>query len=444
MPSYEPLEFTLNPQAQRALAALAQGPALRRMEKMFEEAQAAVSNAAAEINDRAHDSGQHAKRRRDGSAQGEEDDTDQQRLVDMRRKVDAMTKRMDERMCKLIDGRHYVQSIKDSVSATAEESRANASTQASTQNVRSQRRTISGQADEDDEDEDDDAEYPEITPTDPSVGTQALQPAIDMFRTKLETSKSRYQSHSLASRYTEDNDYIAFRRVVHDAQHQDDGVAMPHPSEWFTEREAPAPGVTCIRTNANDGDDSDDDIAVSRATISTKCPLTLQEFKQPLTSKKCPHSFESEAIMSMINASELRVGGLPGPRGRVTGGERAVQCPVPGCAEQLTKGDMHTDPVLMRKIKRMQRAIAMAAEDGSDDGTGPRGDRTQRAQVIDDEDGADVDAIVDRRTQMKAEIKSTASSRPAASRAIRTSTAPVSTAPVELGGSSDEDESMDE
>ena len=173
----------------------------------------------------------------------------------------------------------------------------------------------------------------------------------------------------------------------------------------FNEGQAPAPGVTTrARPNEDDEEDEDDDIAVSRATISTKCPLTLQEFKQPLSSKKCPHSFESEAILSMLSTSNAREGGRPN-------GKRVVQCPVTGCAQELSREDLHKDAVLIRQIKRIQRAKQLEQEEQDDD-DGPVNRRSTQdgPTIIGDgsEDGEDVDDIVDEPTQIKAQQSSAA------------------------------------
>ena len=435
LPEYEAPTFSLNPAAQRALAALTQASSLRKLEKELGEAQAAVSNAAAEVNDRfvakEKKVEEHKKRKRKeeqegtAAADGSQDESVDKNLEELRDRVDRMTQRMDESMRKLIDGQHGVQHIKDSLASTAEDARAHASTQASTQQVRSQRRQrrASGSGSEE---EDEDEQYPDFEPTDPTSGTQAPQSARNAFTAKLETAKTRYQSHSMAARYTENNDYVEFRRVVHDARNQDSDVPLPHASEWFPEGDVPAPGITARpRANANEEDD-DDDIAIERTTISTKCPLTLQEFKNPLSSKKCTHSFERDAIMELITASR-------GP----------VQCPVPGCQQVLAKTDLHLDQVLLRKIKRIQRAKELEEEEAdSDSGAGNSG--TQRNATLiedDDEDGADVDALVERQTQMKAEPRVTGTT------VVPASAAPARMQPVELGDTSqeeaDEDTSME-
>ncbi|WPH02483.1 zinc-finger of the MIZ type in Nse subunit-domain-containing protein [Acrodontium crateriforme] len=443
LPSYEQPAFPLTLEAQRALTIFTRNLHLQqRLEQKLKDAQAAVSESAAEINDRLRNRQQavekHRKRKRTNE-EGEENsepDNIERGLDALKDKVERMTSRMDESMRKLIDSQHNVQFIRDALNATCNDAR-NANTQASTQG-RSQRRPRQTAENEGEDIEQGDEEYEDFTPTDPGDGTQDYPTPIETFRTKLDNAKIRHQSHSLTARYAQNNDYVDFRRVVHDARHGDDEVPLAHPNDWFTEGDAPAPGVT-TRAGANAEDDSDDDIAVSRATISTKCPLTLQEFKQPLSSKKCPHSFESAAILEMISLSHQRINGTTGARGKMTGGERAVRCPVGGCDAMLAQSDLHSDPVLLRKIKRLQRAKELEEEDAYDNA--PRG-TMRNATYIDDEDdddGADIDALLERQTQpVKAEPRGTASRRtPAGS-------APANPEVMEVDSESDENDEMDE
>jgi len=182
------------------------------------------------------------------------------------------------------------------------------------------------------------------------------------------------------------------------------------------------------RARNTDGED-DDDIAVSKATVSTKCPLTMAEFKKPLTSKKCPHSFEAEAIQSMISMSTNRIDNRPN-------GARYVQCPVTGCSQILTKDDLHVDDVLVRKIQRLQRSRELEDEDMDDDG--PSATARRNRTVIEDDDVADIDDIVEGRvpgTQVKPELRAAGRAPSTAHRAP-----PSSAAVVNL----DEDSSDDE
>ncbi|KAF2485393.1 zinc-finger of the MIZ type in Nse subunit-domain-containing protein [Neohortaea acidophila] len=427
-PPYEKPTFPLNPAAQRSLGQLLQTHTLNKLDGNIVEAQKALSGAAGDINDRltAKDRAVQKQRQAHSSSDGpsEAGDDLEQRLAELRDKVDRMTQRMDESMRKMIDGRHSLQSAQGALEKAAQDARLQASTQASAQNIRPQRQRRRNLDDGSADGEDDDDEYQDFEPTDPTAGTQGLSSALEKFKTQLDDAKTRYQSHSLTARYADNNEYRDFRRVVHDAKHPDGDVQLAHHTEWFHEGDAPAPGVT-TRGRANAEDDDDDDIAVARATISTKCPLTLQELKSPLTSRKCPHSFEAEAILSMITGSSNREQGRPN-------GERYVQCPVTGCSQTLTRGDLHTDSVLVRRIKRLQRARELQDDDAEDEhnGGGPR------STVIEDvdEDAADVDDIVAGRviqqTQMKSEPKGTRSTVPPAS----------SARVVDLGSSSDEEE----
>lgn len=399
-PAYQPTTFPLTPAAQRSLAGLLQSHPLKHLDEHILEAQAAVTVSAGEINDRLTTKEKNPKKRKnkdDNDEMEEAGGEDAERtLEELRDKVERMTQRMEESMRKLIDGQHSVQHIKESVGSTSTHARAHASTQASTQS-RTQRRRAAG-----DEEDGEDEDYQEFEPTDPAAGTQAVPSAIEKFRQDMDAAKTRYQSHSMTARYAENNAYVGFRRIVHDAQHHDDGVPLADHQDWFPEGERPAPGVMTRRARANedDGADSDDDIAVSKMTISTKCPLTLQEFKNPLTSTKCPHNFESDAIMQMIDQSRPQPvdGGRP---------QKAVQCPVSGCSQLLTKNDLRVDNVLIRKIKRVQEAARLAEEESDEDDDGQL--RTQRDATLidDDEDGADVDDVVTgrvKRTQVKGEM----------------------------------------
>lgn len=443
LPPYEAPSFSLSPSAQRALAGLLQTHSLKKLDGRFETAEEAITLSASQINDRLYEKDANVKRRRAKGEESPEQDGLEQSLEELRVKTERMTQRMEESMRKIIDGRHSLKHIEAATEAVASDARAYASTQASTQH-RSQHRRRDVRNGAEDEESSDDAEYDEPpTPTDPNAGptqTQNQPPPIDAFRKKLENEKIRYQSFSLTKRYAEDNDYRQFRKIIHDAQNPEDQVPLPHHSEWFNEGPAPQPGVT-TRAGANAEDDDDDDIAISRSTISTKCPLTLQEFKNPLTSKRCPHSFESEAILSMIGASTVRLNNSAASRAR--GGDQAVQCPVSGCQEQLTRADLHTDAILARKIQRIQKARELEEEE-SDEENEPG--KTQRAQRLDSDDDDDdgttmIDDIVDDRGKTpkpKQEPRSTAGTR-----------APTSTARsnqvVDLGDDDeDEDEEMED
>jgi len=130
--------------------------------------------------------------------------------------------------------------------------------------------------------------------------------------------KTNFATVATTDSYTTNNCYIGFKRIVHDALNPgDDAPPLPNPSTWFPADPALHPSTnTRTRAHANNAD-ADDDLAIASERISIKCPLTLLPYKDPVTSTKCPHSFEKSAILDMIARSAGRVGG-----------ERAVKCPV--------------------------------------------------------------------------------------------------------------------
>ena len=132
-------------------------------------------------------------------------------------------------------------------------------------------------------------------------------------------SCSTYSSQGLSS-YASHNDYIGFKKMVHDAHYPEDSAPpMPHASTWFAVEadDGPSPETRSAAAAANAS--ADDDLAVASERISIKCPITLLDMKDPVTSQKCPHSFEKAAILDMIRMSEDT---LPGTR------QKAIQCPV--------------------------------------------------------------------------------------------------------------------
>ena len=78
-------------------------------------------------------------------------------------------------------------------------------------------------------------------------------------------------------------------------------------------------------------EEAEDDIAIARERISTRCPLTLREFDDPITSRKCPHTFEKSAIFGLIES-------IPPSNGRrgansSNNASKQVNCPITGCHE---------------------------------------------------------------------------------------------------------------
>ncbi|OCL04429.1 hypothetical protein AOQ84DRAFT_442104 [Glonium stellatum] len=361
-PSYEPPTRPPNNAAQRALNDLHREHSLTKLKKHYVDANDAITSTAGIVNDYLYEREESQRKRKARRAnQGlEEDNEGAEELEQLRQKVDRMTQRMEESVRKIIDGQAFVDNLEDSLQYLRQNAVNLTQQQSQTQETqRSQRRRQRRGEGSGSEDED---ESPGPTPLN-GEGVEITGPSV-MLENRLQASKDKYQALSHRTRYAQHNSYIGFRRVVHDAQNPgEDAPPLPHPSTWFTESGSPAPGITSRDRRAGAGaeDDSDDDIAIARERISTKCPLTLQEFKDPVTSEKCPHTFEKTAILDMIRQSTNKLG--VGPRA----GEKAVHCPVPGCNEMLTTPDLKPDPLLVRKIRRIQQSRNAPSDEEDDD-----------------------------------------------------------------------------
>lgn len=208
-------------------------------------------------------------------------------------------------------------------------------------------------------------------------------------------------------RYTTNNDYIGFYRIVHEAKYPGDDIPPPpHASTWFSHLEDPstaahgaASPVRRTRNQARGRNRSaspadSEDIAIERERISLRCPLTLLTFTDPVTSTKCPHSFERLAIEDMIARSSTTEP-IPSRDGGRPRRARCVKCPV--CSVTLTLQDLRPDPVLLRRVRRAERE---AIEDDESDEDGIRRRRSKGGRRsgftvtsdVDDDDEMDVDS----------------------------------------------------
>lgn len=84
---------------------------------------------------------------------------------------------------------------------------------------------------------------------------------------------------------------------------------------------------------ANDNDDSDEDIIVARASITLKCPLTVRYFVEPYSNRVCTHSFEKSAILDYIRQNS-RMHQERDAHGKDVGApKKRVECPQAGCSK---------------------------------------------------------------------------------------------------------------
>ncbi len=396
LPPYEPLTHKLNLPADHALRNLPTTHSLNDLKRRLQTAVNHLTDVTGDLNDQYekkkadHEKlkARRAARARDPESSQATDTIDDERdqvLEHAWRQVDQWTNKMEEGTRKAIDiqarvddGEKALRELNTNVShgRTATQSTLGASQHRS----RHQRRRRN---DSDDDDEDEGtatAEDPEDTQAE---STHTGPSPLTAFKSKLATAETTYASLSKKDRYASHNDYIGFRKIVHDARHPNDDTPLPHPSTWFPSSSSDPNSNTSHAANGHhsrsasaadpQASDSDADIQIAREKRSIRCPLTLLPMHEPLTSTLCPHSFEKSAILDMLDAS----------RERTATNEKAMKCPE--CEVTLSLATLRQDPVLVRKIRRIEQQERRELEqDASDD---------------DDDDGADVRASGRRRVE---------------------------------------------
>lgn len=402
LPEYEALQYALSPESQRKLSKILDGYDFKYLTEHLNEAIAAVTNSTTEINERLADRKTSTETRvrklRERAAQQstrEEPRTVEQLEESIKKfgqDVEGLTERADRQMRRIIDSQQNVNGVESSVAATLEHATSLAQTQAQTASQQPPPQQPPGGFPDD--------EYPELEPTAQTAPTSSipnLRGPNSYFKEYLDDEKLRYENLDLEERYGGNQAYAEFRGLIHDALHGEDGPPRPPPSEWFKEGVPARPGET-----QQNEDDDDEDIQVTRAVTSTKCPITLQEFREPLTSTKCPHTFEASAIKEMISQSRSH---MTRDTSGLTGGP-VIQCPVASCDVMLCLEDLHKDVLVERRIRRLQRAKQMQQDEAMADidEDGGSGERRDEPAYIDDTGHDDIDEI-DEEPSIRAKLK---------------------------------------
>lgn len=322
LPPYKKPSHPLDGEAQRALREL-NGPTLTSVKKHNGAAITTIRATAESVNDMLSEHQRYFDARSkkwDAGKRLEEKEDEEAIMADLQQKVEEATVKLEESMRAVIDSSVAAQRIEDALEwlrANAprqlEEEYESQMTQRQTQRRQTQRAEGSD-ADSDVDVQMDEGPTPGPTPLDGS--RVALTGSVEMFTDRMERERNAYTSKSFTTRYARHNEYRDFKRVIHDARYGDDGPVLGHEDTWFTEAGEPQMGVTEAR------DDDEDDLIMDKATISTRCPITFQQFKEPWSSTKCPHTFEKNAILEMIRSGS-RFG---------SGTSRSVECPVTGCS----------------------------------------------------------------------------------------------------------------
>ncbi|KAI5292502.1 hypothetical protein KEM52_006308 [Ascosphaera acerosa] len=315
LPPLEPQIAPLTERSQRLLLASAESSHLRALQAHFRNALNGLCTSGAIINETLAEAQARSRKRRRHDSDGQTDEAEDEALREQAAKTEQLTARLEEQVRQVIDEEFRMQTSLAALRKVAE-----------------------------------------VAP----AGTAPDDGASVRYQSHIDKESGKRDRATMTTKYASNNDYKTWKRSIHDATYgyHDEAPPLAHPSTWFSDGRANGKRTrrNGAATAADDGDD-DDDLAIQSEKISLTCPITLLLFTEPVTSKKCPHSFEKKAITDMIRQS---------PDSTTVQGARAkcTRCPV--CQVLLTLDDLVDDPVIARKVAR-QKEREEREEDLDDD-----------------------------------------------------------------------------
>lgn len=372
----QPQEAPLNHEAQRALQDLTRKYQNdRSFDQKLEDATDLIREITGSLNDKAYDRKRiHDKKLARLKEKGEvEDEEDREEFEAFQKKAKETTESIENSMRKLIDTRVWAQELPTTLQHVTTNA-IKSSTQATQRSTQPQR--------DPDEDDDDDMERDTATVAPEDTASALLHAA-------LSTQSTDWNSKSLTDRYAHHNDYATFYKTLWDAQHPGENAPpLPAPALWFAREENPSsqyPSQYPSQHNPSQPNRhpstnlfSDNDLEIAAERVSTKCPITLARYRDPVTSSVCNHSFERTAILGILNSSTDHAPPTPAqiaelshlPRKERTRRElqlsriKHVQCPL--CEKFITEASLRANPVLLRKANREAEA-ERREEEGDED-----------------------------------------------------------------------------
>ncbi|EDN09885.1 hypothetical protein I7I51_07304 [Histoplasma capsulatum] len=404
-PPYQPQVAPFNASALYKLSQLPRFPRLAALQSRLTSAAQALTECAGMINDRLVDAkARQAKRagmkRKAADVENEEvaergdgeGDEASNKLVDLEKRVKTVTDQLEERMRKIIDAEVRTVSLTDGLIQVHRD--AAMVVPAAPHAKRRKMRRRPGEENEDDEDEGESEGEEKLAVEEPlyirNGGT------CKVLRKELKEKKAQWKGTSLTDRYTTNDKYIGFYRIVHESKYPGDEIPpLPHPSTWFADVEQPTTAslsevTTTNATGSTNGGnagstvDDSDDLAIHSERASLCCPITLLPFTEPVKSKKCPHSFERRAIVAMIERSKKRIV-IPanGTNGAGPAGKRVgcVDCPI--CSVPISMHDLEVDVVAVRRLRRAEERRRMEEEEEG-------GEDREEEDVYGDDDGVGI------------------------------------------------------
>lgn len=327
MPTYQPLSHPLNEKAQQFLRSLPRNHRLDPLKERLSNVQLRLNTAATDINDCLYGMQSRAKKQKTlrGTDGALADYEEEERAIEaMTKATEDLTSQIEPYVRKAIDSGEeikWTEEVLKELDTNIMSGRSGAATYGilGASQIRSKQPRRAAVNDEGEEVDENPHEESHNSTTEP------VQSALDILRQSLGERREVYQNTSKMDRYASHNDYVSFRKMVHDAHYPEDTAPpLPHASTWFPDEASGSQSIT-VGGQGTQAQNEDDDIAITTERINTKCPITLVDMKDPVSSSKCPHNYERTAILDMISHSEEPT------EGRGPDVVPRMRCPVPGC-----------------------------------------------------------------------------------------------------------------
>ncbi|KAL0941817.1 chromosomal organization and DNA repair protein [Colletotrichum truncatum] len=352
LPPYEPLACPLTNEAKRAIAELSNSRDVHRYQNHIKSSITNLSQSVADINDVTRERHEMIKRLAAKRAESESQEKSQredeveEHTAALDAEVPRLTKEAEAAVRDLIDRQVQLDDDKAALAETVDYYQQLPAAPSS----RSRRRTRHRAEDVDGEDGG--AEEGEELAA-PALPDQSV---IDTLRQHRDEKVREYEKMNAYQRYAVNNDYAGFKKLWHDAVHGDTGAPLPNAKRWFDDAGNPVmprtvSGDSQDVKNEGEGaeDDEDEDVVIAGEVRDYRCPLSMQEYKEPYSNRMCSHTYEKEWIVDMLRKQP----------------NKRSQCVVPGCSKEFGLEDFYHDDVILRKMKRAQQLQRLAEEGGS-------------------------------------------------------------------------------
>lgn len=371
LPPYEPPSQPLNDAARRALAQISNNRGSRKFDDHLKKSTELIRDAVGATNDRAWESYALMQQRIQKLAQKGEDKAEadieaEQYVEKLGENVSGVTRELEAALRDIIDYRVELEDepvVLDMVRGELElqaqnwrpreavKRRKKKESRPSAAGIPDEAMDEDGNAEEEVGEEEEDAEQSEMRGAD---GNSAITGVNEVLQKVRESKTQDWTGMDMAERYATHNDYILFKRTLHDAQHPNDDATLPHASAWFDPDGRPVLSKVGEDADAA-GEEEDDELQIAGEVRTFRCPLSLRMIDEPYSSSKCKHTFDKTAIADYLKDGQEKQ--CPETGCNQVSRNRApchLQCELTWCKQMLRLSDFFLDKILLRKIKRQQ------------------------------------------------------------------------------------------